>query len=271
MRNSKKYVEKLFNAGYTLKNGGIYWLNGDAGLKASERQKFRKIISWLENLPEKLKEKFDTNYNVVIESNFYENNMEQMFEIYGVDQDTGQDVFYFGKEVNDLDENDGQYVHHWEGFKRLLKSIDVNNLDNYLDDWFKEIEITTDDEGDYNITHSESVYGIQGLIDTLYDEDNFNPNKKWEFKDNRVYTGYRNFIGCYHEDSNRDIIFWESANSRLLALEVWYHENSTQVVNYNWSELYSVESNLEDDYNSWIYKWDSENMEDVPITKYKFN
>lgn len=269
MRNTKKYVEKLFNAGYTLKNGGIYWLNGDAGLKASQRQKLRKILGWLENLPKMLRSKFDVDYNVVIESNFYTNNLEQKFEICGVDQDTGQDIFYFGDTVNDVDENG--YINHWDGFKRLLKSIDVNNLDNYLDDWFKEIEITTDDEGDYNVTHSESVYGIQRLIDLLYNEDEFDPHKKWEFKDNRVYTGYRHFVGCYHETSNQDIIFWESANSRLLALEVWYKDDSTQVVNYNWSELYSVEANPDDNYNSWIYKWDSENVEDVPVTTYKFN
>lgn len=269
MRNSKKYREMLMNAGYTLKNGAVYWLNGDASLKASQRQKFRKILGWIADLPKKLKEKFDLDYDIVIESNFYENNMEQLFEIYGVDQDTGQDVFYFGETVNDVDENG--YVDHWEGFKKLLKMIDTNNLDNYLDDWFKKVDVEVDSEGDYNISHSESVYGIQELINLIYDEDNFDPHKKWEFKDNRIYTGYRNFIGCYHETSNQDIVFWESTNSRLLALEVWYKEDTTEVVNYNWSELYSVEANAEDDYNSWIYRWDSEKCEDIPVTPYRFD
>lgn len=153
MRNSKKYKEMLFNAGYTLRNEAVYWLNGDAGLKASERQKFRKVLGWLENLPKMLKENFDLSCNIVIDSNFYESNLEQFFEIYGVDQDTGQGIFYFGEPVNDVEENDG-YIHHWEGFKKLLKMIDVNNLVDYLDNHFKKIEITTDDEGDYNISHT---------------------------------------------------------------------------------------------------------------------
>lgn len=270
MRNSKKYKEMLFNAGYTLRNGAVYWLNGDAGLKASERQKFRKILAWLEGLPKMLKEKFDLSYNIVIDSNFYESNLEQFFEIYGVDQDTGQGIFYFGEPVNDVEENDG-YIHHWEGFKKLLKIIDVNNLVDYLDNHFKKIEITTDDEGDYNISHTESIYGIQTIVDHIYDEANFNSSKGWEFKDRLLYTGYRNFVGCYHTSSNEDIFFWESAGDRLLALEVWYHEDTTKVVNYNWNELYSVEANPDDNYNSWIYKWDSEKMEDVPVTTYKFN
>ena len=269
MRNSKKYANMLMNAGYTLKNGAVYWLNGDAGLKASQRQKLRKVISWLEGLPVLLKKNFDVEYNIVIESNFYTNNLEQFFEIYGVDLDTGQDIFYFGDIVNDVDENG--YIDHWDGFKKLLKSIDVNYLGQYLDDWFKPIEIVVDEEENYIISHSNSIYGTQELIDLLYNEEQFNTEKLWEFKDNRVYTGYRKFVGCYHETSNQDIFFWESANSRLLALEVWYSDDSIKVVNYNWSDLYNVESNPEEGYDSWIYKWDPSKQEDTPVTKYTFN
>lgn len=269
MRNSKKYAEMLINAGIELRDGAVYWLNGDAQLKASQRQKLRKILGWICSLPKMVEEKFGFSINITVGSMFSEYNGEEKFEIYGYDEDSHQDIFYFGDVVNDVDENG--YIDHWDGFKRLLKSIDVNNLDNYLDNWFKPIEITTDKEGDYNVSHSESIYGIQGLVDTLYDEKNFNPSTGWEFKDNRLYTGYRRFIGCYHESSNKDIVFWESAGDRLLALEVVYSDDSIKVVNYDWSELYSVEANPEDNYESWIYKWDSDKIEDVPVTPYKFN
>lgn len=272
MRNTKKYIGKLFDAGYTLRDGGVYWLNGDAGLKASERQKFRKILGWLENLPKILEDKFNLKYNIVIGSNFYENGNEEWFEIYGFDRDTEQDVFYFGEVVNDLDKND--YIHHWEGFKKLLKLININNLDHYLADYFKKIEIIIDKDGDYNVSHTESIYGVQGLIDLLYDEEKFNPEKLWEFKDRIYYAGYRTYIGCYHATSNKDIFFWESASSRLLALEVIYREDTTNVINYNWSELYEVKGEGPDDENeSWIYKyeWESREIKYTPITKYSFN
>lgn len=270
MRNSKKYKEMLFNAGYTLRNGAVYWLNGDAGLKASERQKFRKILAWLEGLPKMLKEKFDLSCNIVIDSNFYESNLEQFFEIYGVDQDTGQGIFYFGEPVNDVEEND-EYIHHWEGFKKLLKMIDVNNLDNYLDNYFKEIEIVVDKEGNYNVSHTESIHGIQKLINLLYDEDRFDPEKVWEFKNRIWYAGYRRFIGCYHASSNEDLIFWESSNNRLLTLRVWYsyEEGSIEVVNYEWSELFEIKWETGED-TSYIYKWDPEKMEDILVTKNNF-
>ena len=275
MRNTKKYINKLFNAGIELQNGGVYWLNGDASLKASQRQKFRKFIGWLEKLPERLENEFNFDKKIHVNSSYCINDgNEQMFSIYGYtlsDIYVDQYVFEIKTVVNDLDESEGIYTDHWEGFKKWLKELNINHLDNYLDDWFKKIEITVDDEGDYNISHSVSVYGIQGLIDFLYDEDRFNPERRWEFKDNRVYTGYRNFIGCYHESSNKDIIFWESASNRLLALEVWYKEDTTQVINYSWSELYSVEANPDDNYESWIYRWDSDKQEDLPVTKYKFN
>lgn len=195
--------------------------------------------------------------------------MEQMFEIYGIDQDTGQDVFYFGGVVNDVDENG--YIEHWNGFKKLLKSIDVNNLDQYLDDWFKPIEISTDDEGDYVVSHTNSIYGIQTLIDLIYDEERFDSNKLWEFKDRIWYAGYRRFIGCYHASSNEDLIFWESSNNRLLTLRVWYsyEEGSIEVVNYEWSELFEIKWEAGEDTSS-IYKWDSEKMEDVLVTKNNF-
>lgn len=271
MRNTKKYINKLFNAGIELQNGGVYWLNGDASLKASQRQKFRKILGWITDLPKKLKEKFDLDYDIVIGSTFYESNREECFEIYGFDRNTEQDIFNIREVVNDLDENDGQYVHHWEGFKKLLKMIDVNNLDNYLDNYFKEIEIVVDKEGNYNVSHTESIHGIQKLINLLYDEDRFDPEKVWEFKNRIWYAGYRRFIGCYHASSNEDLIFWESSNNRLLTLRVWYsyEEGSIEVVNYEWSELHEIKWETGED-TSYIYKWDPEKMEDILVTKNNF-
>ena len=138
MRNAKKYKEMMFNSGIALKDGGVYWLNGDAGLKASERQKFRKILGWICSLPKMIEEKFGFSINMEIGSMFSEYNGEEKFEIYGYDTDGYQDIFYFGGVVNDVDENDG-YIHHWDGFKRLLKSIDVNNLDQYLYNYFGSV------------------------------------------------------------------------------------------------------------------------------------
>ena len=273
MRNTKKYINKLWDAGYTLRDGGVYWLNGDASLKASERQKFRKILGWMENLPKMLKEKFNLDYNIVIGSNFYENGGEEIFEIYGFDRDTEQDIFYFGGVVNDVDENG--YIHHWEGFKRLLKLIDTNNLDYHLDVYFRPIEIVRDKDT-ITISHTESIFGVQNLINFLYNENNDVNKKGWLFKDHLSFTNMPDkFLGVYHAGGtgDKDYFFWEPEHTtRLLVLEVWYSsEDNSKVVNYNWNTDFEIMTNEEDNNSSWIHRWDKDRSEYVPFIKNKFN
>ena len=141
MRNAKKYLKRLKDSGLGIVHDGRYWLNGDAGLKASQRQKLRKFIGWLERLPEKLKNNFNFDKKVYVESRYYINDgKEQVFGLYGYGYTLSNKVFeeHYIFEikviVNDLDESNGFYLDHWDGFKKWLKDLDVNNLDNYLYD-----------------------------------------------------------------------------------------------------------------------------------------
>ena len=277
MRNSKKYLGKLENRGLGIVYGGLYWLNGDAQLKASERQKLRKFIGWLGKLPERLENEFSFDKKIYVNSSYYINDgNEQVFKIYGYSLNSiyeDQRVFEIKVIVNDLDSSNGIYLDHWEGFKKWLKKLNVSDLDVYMDDYFRPIEISRDEDNIW-VSHTESYFGVQGLVNFLYDE-NENINKKgWFFKDYLSYTNYPDkFLGVYHI-GNKDYFFWEPEHTnRILTLEVWYSDDkSTRVVNHEWSNTtFKVDGNVDDEHSLWIFRWDENKKEWSPFTKNEFN
>lgn len=277
MRKAMKYVEKMKKSGLGVVNDALYWINGDAKLKASQRQKLRKFIGWLEKLPERLEKEYGFKDRIYINSSYYVNGgNEQIFTIDGYtlkDIYEDKNIFSIKVIVNDLDENDDVYTDHWEGFKKWLKELDINNLDRYLDDYFRPIEISRDDENIW-VSHTVSIFGVQGLINFLYDE-NENVNKKgWFFNDYLSYTNYPDkFLGVHHS-GNKDYFFWEPEHTnRLLTLEVWYSDDkSTRVVNHEWSNTtFKVDGNVDDEHSLWIFRWDENKKEWSPFTKNEFN
>lgn len=279
MRKSMKYVEMLNKSGLGLVNGALYWLNGDAGLKASERRKLRKFIGWLEKLPKRLENEFNFDKKVYVNSSYYVNGgNEQIFRLCGYTlNNIYEDQFIFDIEVivNDLDESDGIYTDHWVGFKKWLKNLNVNDLDSYLDDYFRPIEISRDEDNIW-VSHTNSSFGVQGLINFLYDENENVNEKGWFFKDHLSFTNMPDkFLGVYHAGGtgDKDYFFWEPEHTtRLLVLEVWYSsEDNSKVVNYNWNTDFDIMTNEEDNNSSWIHRWDKDRSEYVPFIKNKFN
>lgn len=262
MRNAKKYKEMLFDAGIELKDGAVYWLNGDAQLKASQRQKLRKFVGWLCELPELL-ENHVMDKDLVIGSSFYENCGEQWFSIYGFirEPEGSRDIFEIAEVVNDIDDNG--YIHHWEGFKKLLKMVNFQNLDSYLDNYFDPIEIE-EDEDRVKVSHTYSIHGIQNLVDYIKNMDS--NDKKWYIGDTNIGD---DFIRSYIS-GNQELFFWRSESNHITTLKVWYsYENENKVVNHIWYSDYYVDTNENDDDSQWVYEWDINTHEGNPIMKIK--
>lgn len=265
MRNTKKYKEMLFDAGLELQNEAVYWLNGDAGLKGSERQKMRSLIGWLCKLPELL-ENHGMDKDLVVGSSFYENCGEQWFSLYGFirEPEGSRDIFEIAEVVNNIDDNG--YIHHWEGFKKLLKMVNFKNLDSYLDKYFDPIEIS-EDKDSVKVSHTYSIHGIQNLVDYIKNTDS---DKKWYIGGYLNYTNIGDdFIGsCSY--SNKELFFWRSETNHITTLQVWYsYENNNKVVNHIWSSDYYIDTNEADEDSQWIYEWDVNTHEGKPIMKIK--
>ena len=264
MRNAKKYKEKLFKAGYTLQAGGVYWLNGDAKLTASERQKFRKFLSWLEKLPERFRSNFGLDMNIEILSNFYIWENGQRFCITGVNAKDRTQLFDTDTLVNFVWDEDDEYIDHWEGFKGWLREFDTNNLDGYLVDYFRPINVFVNDYGDIEISHLSSIYGIKNVVDVLHDELKKEKRKGWEFLE--YARNPKKLLGSI-KNSDKEVFFWEGGYTYLKSLEVEYSKDGN-IIDYVWGETsYKV---VEEEDGKWLYVWDNQEHNHLKYRRYEF-
>ena len=250
---TKKALNMLLNSGVELADGALYWINGDARLKASQRQCLSRIVKWIANLPKILKDEFKENDQLVVASSFSERNREQIFEIYGYYNNPYRDVFSIKVFVNDLDWwGEDHYLEHWEGFKIFLKNIDYKNMNQYLDERYSHIEVSRDKEGDIVVSHMDSFYGIQPIVDVIESKD-FDPKKMWLFQDYRYNHGYIRLEGVFVTPSFTKVFWRRHWSDRLICLEYSLND-SGKVIKYSWDNDSYMNRSMEFVDKLWIHK-----------------
>ena len=263
MRKANKFKEMLWNKGITLNQGGVYWLNGDAELSASQRNKLRKVLGWIANLPQYLKEEFNYECDLVIRSSFFVQGYEELFGLYGSNTKDGEDIFAIEIVVNDYDES-GDYIHHWEGMKKWLASIDANHLNSYLEGLFLPVRVSHLEGGEVEVSHEETLCGIDEVVEEIHHELEKNDLREWWFP--QYYSG-RNLLGVI-KTPNKEKFFWGGGFPELKTLEIEFSRDGKTISNYVWGSTPYGSATKADITTLWV--WDDPQQKYLKLGEFEF-
>lgn len=263
MKTLKELREILVNSGIKFLHNNDFWLKEESILNEEELQKLEKLVNWICELPNRIEKETSIKLDIELSSSYYSDIFGiEKYTVKGYDNKKCMWVFKIGGIINDLNVTKS-YIEYNDICRKWLQTIDFDNLDRYINIYFRPIIITTNTKGDHLVSHKYSAYGINELVNYLSNKSNNIYNNKWIFlSDDNTYKLFKE----YHPSDMCHYVFWsQDGTGDLLTLE--YNVDSKNVIgDYCWTnDTFIVRK--EDNGESWIYKYDYDVDDYIKLVK----